>query len=219
MIVMTKVVLVRHGQTVWNKLGKYQGQADIELSEIGKEQALRLGEGFPLNHIDKIYSSPLVRARETGEAIGRHFAMSVESCPEFCEISFGQWEGLTYEEIHGQWPQEHELLFSRPDKLICPGGEGFVEVQKRAVGKMEAIIRANPDKTVVIVAHGGVIRTLLCHALGMPLRNMWRIRQDNTAVNIVTAYDEGMTVELMNSTEHLTGTDLAPQNNKWIKKS
>ena len=77
----------------------------------------------------------------------------------------------------------------------------------------------NPDKTLVIAAHGGVIRTLLCHALGMPLKNMWRIHQDNTAVNLVTAYNEGLTVELMNSTVHLSDSNLNMNLNTWVKKS
>ncbi|ORT99533.1 Phosphoglycerate/bisphosphoglycerate mutase [Anaerovibrio sp. JC8] len=216
---MTKIVLVRHGQTVWNKLGKYQGQADIDLSEVGKEQAKLLGESFPVEGVDAVFSSPLVRAMETAEAIAAPLNLPVTSCQEFCEISFGKWEGLTYDEIHASWPKEHDLLFTRPDELICPEGEGFVQVQQRAAAKMESLIKENPDKTIVIVAHGGVIRTLLCHALGMPLKNMWRIRQDNTAVSIVTAYNEGMTVELMNSTVHLTGSKFNPNINNWVKKS
>ncbi|SHJ07148.1 alpha-ribazole phosphatase [Anaerovibrio lipolyticus DSM 3074] len=216
---MTKLILVRHGQTVWNKLGKYQGQADIELSEEGRKQAAMLADNFPIEKVDAIYSSPLIRAKETAEAIGAAFSLPVETCPEFCEISFGKWEGLTYDEIHAQWPKEHDLLFNRPDLLTCPEGEGFSQVQKRAAGKMEALIKENPDKTLVIAAHGGVIRTLLCHALGMPLKNMWRIRQDNTAVNLVTAYNEGLTVELMNSTVHLSDSNLNMNLNTWVKKS
>ena len=97
------------------------------------------------------------------------------------------------------------MLFKSPDKLVCPGGEGFKDVQERAVERMQEIIRENDDKQVVIAAHGGVIRTMLCHALGMPLKYMWRIRQDNTAINVVSAYNEGMVVELLNSTQHLAG--------------
>ncbi len=216
---MTKLILVRHGQTVWNKLGKYQGQADIELSEVGRKQASLLAQKFPIEKVDAIYSSPLIRAKETAEIIGAKFNIPVETCPEFCEISFGKWEGLTYDEIHTQWPKEHDMLFTRPDLLTCPEGEGFTQVQERSAKKMESLIKENPDKTFVIAAHGGVIRTLLCHALGMPLKNMWRIRQDNTAVNLVTAYNEGLTVELMNSTVHLSDSALNGNLNSWVKKS
>lgn len=214
---MTKIILVRHGQTIWNKLGKYQGQADVELSDAGKRQAELLGENFPINHIDVVFASPLIRARETAEAVARKFNLAVVTCEEFREINFGDWEGLTYDEIHQKWPQEHDMLFQSPDQLTCPNGESFAEVQKRAAGKMLEIIKEYDEKVVVITAHGGVIRTMLCHALGMPLKNMWHIKQDNTALNIVSAYEEGMTVELMNSTVHLMNNDFGCHDN-WRRK-
>lgn len=200
---MTKIILVRHGQTVWNKLGKYQGQADIELSEEGQEQARLLGERFPFDGIEAVYSSSLKRARDTAEEVAKKFGLKVIPCQEFREISFGEWEGLTYDQIHAGWPEQHDMLFKSPDQLICPQGEGFMDVQARAVGKMLELVEKHEGQTVVVAAHGGVIRTMLCHALGMPLKYMWRIRQDNTAINVVSAYEEGMVVELMNSTNHL----------------
>lgn len=214
---MTKLILVRHGQTIWNKLGKYQGQADVELSDAGKRQAELLGDNFPIKHIDAVFSSPLIRARETAEAVAGKFNLPVVTCEAFREINFGDWEGLTYDEIHQKWPQEHDMLFQSPDQLTCPNGESFAEVQNRAAGKMLEIIKEYDEKVVVITAHGGVIRTMLCHALGMPLKNMWHIKQDNTALNIVSAYEEGMTVELMNSTEHLMNKDFGCHDN-WRKK-
>ena len=202
---VTKLILIRHGQTVWNKLGRYQGQADVELSDAGKKQAELLGENFPYDNVAAVYSSNLKRAVETAQAVADKFNLSVNPCQEFREINFGEWEGLTYEEIHGKWPKEHEMLFKSPDKLVCPGGEGFKDVQERAVERMQEIIRENDGKQVVIAAHGGVIRTMLCHALGLSLQNMWHIKQDNTAINVVSAYNEGMVVELLNSTQHLAG--------------
>lgn len=202
---VTKLILIRHGQTVWNKLGRYQGQADVELSDAGKKQAELLGENFPYDKVDAVYSSNLKRAVETAQAVADKFNLTVNPCQEFREINFGEWEGLTYEEIHGKWPKEHEMLFKSPDKLVCPQGEGFMDVQARAVGKMLELVEKHEGQTVVVAAHGGVIRTMLCHALGMPLKYMWRIRQDNTAINVVSAYEEGMVVELLNSTQHLAG--------------
>lgn len=201
---MTKLILVRHGQTAWNKWGKYQGQADIELSELGKEQAEKLGENFPYENIAAVYVSPLQRARETGEAVARKFGLNVVPCNEFMEISFGEWEGLTYEEINAAWPDVHSGMFDRPDIVRCPQGEGFFDVQARAATKLMELVQKHKDETFVIAAHGGVNRTLLCYLLDMPLRYMWRIRQDNTAVNVITFYEDGRrTVDLMNSTQHL----------------
>ena len=200
---MVKLVLIRHGQTVWNKLGKYQGQADIELSELGVQQAVQLGENYPFEKPAAIFSSDLKRAQDTAREVARHFDMEITPVEGFREIKFGKWEGLTYNEIHEGWPEEHSKLFSQPDSVTCPGGECFAQVRDRAVGQIKSILQQYHDGSVVIVAHGGVIRTILCYALGMPLSNMWRIRQDNTALNLVTVYDENMVVELMNSTNHL----------------
>ena len=201
---VTKVILVRHGQTVWNKLGKYQGQADIELSEAGIEQAEKLGAAFPFDDVRAVYASPLKRAAATGRAIAAHLGLTVETCDELKEISFGDWEGLTYEEINAVWPSVHDGLFYRPDITDCPNGEGFAGVQKRAVSKLKELVARHKGESFVIAAHGGVNRTLLCYALGLPLRYMWNIRQDNTAVNVISFYaDDRITVDLMNDTHHL----------------
>ena len=203
---MTKVILVRHGQTVWNKVGRYQGQADIELSDLGREQAEYLANNFPADHIDGVYASPLERAMDTAAAVAKKFRMAVVPCDEFKEIFFGKWEGLTYEEIHRDWADLHDDLFNKPDELRCPSGEGFMDVQARAVKKLEQLVKQHEGQTIVIAAHGGVNRTMLCHVLGMPLRNMWRIRQDNTAVNIISFFENGkINVEVINSTAHLSG--------------
>lgn len=201
---MTKLILVRHGQTVWNKLGKYQGQADIELSELGQEQAKLLAKGFPCARVDAVYASPLKRAMATGAAVAERFGLPVVPCEEFKEIYFGVWEGMTYEEIHAAGAELHNGLFDTPDITVCPKGEGFAQVQRRAVARLEELLKQHEGQTIVVTAHGGVNRTLLCYALGMPLRNMWRIKQDNTAVNVICFYEDGkINVEQMNNTNHL----------------
>lgn len=201
---MTKLILIRHGQTVWNKLGKYQGQADIELSQEGLEQAEKLKEHFPFDDVKGIYASSLKRAMDTGKAVAEKFDLPVVPCDELREISFGDWEGLTYDEINNAWPDAHEGLFARPDITDCPNGESFTDVQKRAVAKLQELVEKHQGESFVIAAHGGVNRTILCYALGLSLRYMWNIRQDNTAINVISFYEDGKcTVDLMNSTEHL----------------
>lgn len=200
---MTKLILVRHGQTVWNKLGKYQGQADIELSQEGLAQARQLADYFPFTNVKAVYASSLKRAMDTGRKVAEKFALPVIPCDELREISFGDWEGLTYEEINNAWPDVHEGLFARPDITDCPHGEGFRDVQKRAVAKLKELVKKHQGENFVIAAHGGVNRTILCHVLGLSLRYMWNIRQDNTAVNVISFYDDGKaTVDLMNSISH-----------------
>lgn len=205
---MTKLILIRHGRTLWNSSGKFQGQSDIELSQEGISQAEKLAENFPVTHIDRVYSSNLKRAYITGEIIAKKFNVPIIKDKRLCEVSFGSWEGLTYDEIHEKWPNEIETMFSTPDVLTMPEGESFAQVQKRGVEALLDIVNKHPDETIAITAHGGILRTLLAYALHMPLRYIWTLRQDNTAVNIVTFYGDKINVELLNSTAHLSLTQL-----------
>ena len=132
---MTKLILIRHGRTLWNSSGKFQGQSDIELSQEGISQAEKLAENFPVTHIDRVYSSNLKRAYITGEIIAKKFNVPIIKDKRLCEVSFGSWEGLTYDEIHEKWPNEIETMFSTPDVLTMPEGESFAQVQKRGLGK------------------------------------------------------------------------------------
>lgn len=201
---MTKLILIRHGRTLWNSSGKFQGQSDIELSQEGVSQAEKLAENFPVTHIDRVYSSNLKRAYITGEIIAKKFNVPIIKDKRLCEVSFGSWEGLTYDEIHEKWPNEIETMFSTPDVLTMPEGESFAQVQKRGVEALLDIVNKHPDETIAITAHGGILRTLLAYALHMPLRYIWTLRQDNTAVNIVAFYGDKINVELLNSTAHLS---------------
>lgn len=204
---MLKIIFIRHGKTLWNSSGRFQGQSNTQLSEEGIIQAQKLAENFPVEHIDAVYSSPLDRAFITGKIIADKFHVPITADKRLCEISFGAWEGLTYNEIHAKWPAEIEMLFSHPDETAIPQGEKFTDVQKRAVEALNDIIAQNTvsdeNKTVVITAHGGILRALLSHILHMPLRYIWSLRQDNTAISIITYYGEKCNIELINSTAHL----------------
>lgn len=205
---MIKVILTRHGKTLWNASGRFQGQSNTQLSPEGVMQAEKLAENFPVERISAVYSSPLERAFVTGRTIADKFNVPIKADKRFSEISFGDWEGLTYDEIYEKWPKEIEMLFDRPDKVIIPNGEKFEHVQERAVSALHDIITEhtieNQDRAVVITAHGGVLRVLLSYILHMPLRYIWALRQDNTAVNIISFYGEKYNIELINSTAHLS---------------
>ena len=201
---MTKVIFIRHGQTEWNVTGRYQGQSDVQLSEEGRQQAVKLAENFPVERVDAIYASDLQRAMVTAETVARQFGLPVQAEPAFRELSFGDWEGLTYQQIVDKWEDAMANFLQHPDILEIPGGESFPAVQQRAVTRLNELIEKHDEQTIVIVAHGAVLRTMLAAALHMPLQYLWSIRQFNTAVNIVR-YDAGAnpTVELLNSTAHL----------------
>ena len=186
---MMRLILVRHGQTEWNADGRYQGQSNVALSALGRKQAECLAERFPAQRPDAIYASDLDRARETAECVGKKFGISVRPEPAFRELSFGDWEGLTYQEISTRWPEEAKKLFTAPDELIIPHGETFQELQERALKKIEALYKEHIDQTVGIFAHGAINKTILAGLMHIPLHYLWSLRQDNTAVNILRLDD------------------------------
>ncbi len=201
---MTKVIFIRHGQTEWNVTGRYQGQSDVKLTEEGRKQAEKLADNFPVAKVDAIYASDLCRAMVTAETIAAKFGLKVQAEPAFRELSFGDWEGLTYQQIVDKWEEAMANFLQHPDILEIPGGESFPAVQQRAMKRLNELIEKHDGQTIVVVAHGAVLRTMLTAALHMPLQYLWSIRQFNTAVNIVRYdSDANPTVELLNSTAHL----------------
>lgn len=202
---MTRLLLIRHGQTEWNKLGKYQGQSDVALSEEGLEQARCLAEHFPVEKLDAVYASDLFRAMVTARTVADRFGLAVQKEEAFRELSFGDWEGLTYQEIVEGWPEAMSNFLTHPDVMKIPHGETFAQVQARAMGRLWEIVAEHEakDHVVAIFAHGAVLRTMLTALMHMPLSHVWTLSQYNTAVSIVR-FDEGRpTVELLNSTAHL----------------
>lgn len=200
---MTKIVLIRHGETEWNISGKYQGQTDIPLSAKGMDQAQRLAEHFPVEALDAIYSSDLCRAMRTAQYLAERFGIDIHPESSLRELNFGAWEGLSYEEIVSRWPDAMKNFLRHPDVLSIPEGETFGDLQKRGAKRIREIVAENDGKTVAVVAHGAILRTILCDALQIPLADLWRIRQYNTAVSILCYEEDWCTVELMNSTSHL----------------
>ena len=201
---MTKVIFIRHGQTEWNVTGRYQGQSDVKLTEEGRKQAEKLADNFPVAKVDAIYASDLCRAMVTAETIAKKFGLKVQAEPAFRELSFGDWEGLTYQQIVDKWEEAMANFLQHPDILEIPGGESFPAVQQRAMKRLNELIEKHDGQAIVVVAHGAVLRTMLTAALHMPLQYLWSIRQFNTAVNIVRYdADANPTVELLNSTAHL----------------
>lgn len=200
---MTKIIYVRHGQTEWNTAGRYQGQSDVDLTEAGRAQAAKLAAHFPVENVHAVYASDLKRAMETAACIARAKGLEVQPRAALRELSFGDWEGLTYEQITARWPEALRDFFARPDRLAIPHGESFLILQKRALACIDELVAKHEGETIVVVAHGAILRTILAAALHMDLRYVWTIRQFNTAVNIVCYEKEGTTVELVNSTAHL----------------
>lgn len=202
-VTLTKVIFVRHGQTAWNHSKRYQGHSDIPLNEKGLQQAKLVAQGLAGETISAVYSSDLRRAVQTAEVIADQHSLHPRISPEFREVNFGLWEGLTYEEIMATWPEVLSAIYTKPGSALIPGGESFDEVQRRTVIGITECIAHHQEETIVVVSHGGTMRVLLCHALGLPIEKMWSLRQDSTAINIVEYYETTQIVSLVNDTCHL----------------
>ena len=201
----TKVYLIRHGQTLWNQDSKYQGHSDIALSETGKEQAQRLREYFVSKNIElnAIYASDLSRAHQTAEIIAGAYNMSVSVNKDFREMNFGVWEGLTFKEIQKLYTELAEQWLKAPENLEIPNGESFLIVKDRAERALQSIIQKHENENIVLVSHGGTLRTIFCALLDIPLTKMWQFKLDNTAVTIFDFYKDKPILSLYNSTAHL----------------
>lgn len=200
---LTKIYLIRHGETEWNKIGKLQGSSDIKLLPEGIQQAHLLAEHAPFHAVDAIYSSDLSRAVMTAEILAEKFGLPVIKEQGLRETSFGDWEGQFLSELAIENPGGFEYFFTKPDKVQPPNGETFLESQARIMNALDEIIADNEDKNIIVVSHGAAIRLIICAALEIRIRKMWAIGQYNMAVNVLT-FDEGVfSVELLNNTIHL----------------
>ena len=202
-----RILLARHGETPWNAEGRYQGQADIPLSEVGESQARALGQRLKDLRIDRAVASPLSRARRTAEmALGESRAAMLSLDQGLAEIAHGEWEGLLASEINARDPKLMQAWRETPQTVQMPGGESLQQVFDRA---WPAFARAceglSDDATVLVVAHDAVNRALLCQVLGMPMSNFWRFRQAPTTLNLLEGADvDHLDVVRLNDSTHHT---------------
>ncbi len=202
----TQLYLVRHGETEWNKQLRYQGHADINITDVGREQAKLLAKRLMKEDFDHFYASDLSRAFETAEIIAKPHQKEVIKLPELRETNFGLWEGLGYSQIQQQFPQILENWISDPVSTRLPEGESLGDVVSRVSAGINKLMEQHKDQRILIVGHGGINRVVLALALGMDVSQYWRIRQDNTALNIIDYYDGKEIVTLLNDTNHLKRT-------------
>ena len=200
---MTRLFLIRHGETEWNRQNKLQGHSDIHLSPEGFHQAITFAEHAPFKHADAIYSSDLVRAMDTAIILAERFNLTIKMMPELREMNYGDWEGRYISELLAKYPKEFGRFFTAPERCHPPHGETFLECQARVMIGIKEIIAKHEGQSVIVVSHGAAIRLILGAALDIPIHKIWAIGQSNTALNVLRVDDGEFTVELVNSTLHL----------------
>ena len=199
----TRIYLIRHGETTWNEAGRYQGHRDVELSPRGLKQAILLRERLQRENIKAVYASDLRRARETANIIAQAHGLMVKELPSLRELNFGLWEGLTYQEIASQYPEEWKKWLADPGNIRVPGGESYLELQERVYGTLQKIVAQHPGENLAIVAHGGPLRVIICQVLGLGLGGLWRFRIDNGSISVLDYYEGQYILGSLNDICHL----------------
>lgn len=172
----TKVILIRHGRTDWSDQKRYCGISDVLLNERGRDQVKELGEKLWKHTVHKIYSSTMQRAVQSAHIV---FAeRPVERIEELCEMSFGLWDGLTYQEIMVRDPQTYSQWLENPLCVTPPEGESLSALAIRVRGGLNKILEENHGKTVALFTHGGPIKIILCDILEWGLENIWKVQYD-----------------------------------------
>lgn len=197
-----RLLLVRHGLTLSNVQGRYTGQSDVPLTEVGKRQAEAVGKRLSTETLDVIVSSDLQRARDTANAIARHHNLPVWNDADLREASLGEWEGLTYREVSTFY---RELVLQRREdpNFSAPGGESVIQIGERVARARARWQSQYPHSTVVWVTHAGVIEVSLCLFLGIDLKYRRQFRHDNASITeFDLSRDYGVLVSL-NNTAHL----------------
>jgi broad specificity phosphatase PhoE len=189
---VTTLLLARHGETDWNRDGRWQGQTDTPLNERGREQAHALAAGVGGNGITAVYASDLARARETGAIVADRLRVPLHTDPRLRELHFGGWEGLTTAEIEERYPDEVARWRADDGSNAFAGGETYVQMSERVVAALMDIAAIHPSEDVLVVFHGGPIRGLLAHAAGVTYGEQRRLRAHLANCDVVrVAFRDG----------------------------
>lgn len=185
----TTVFLVRHGVTEWNAQRRILGQRDIPLSDEGTDQSRACAaalEGVPLGDV---LSSPLVRAVQTAEIIGRQFDIEVARDPRLADFRVGKWEGMSYDDVEAS--EAYQQFLANPSSTKIPGGESMSDIRRRAVGALEQALEDTPaGEGIAVVTHAGIIRVLLAHFTGTEIANYHRFRVSPGSITVLSFADD-----------------------------
>jgi broad specificity phosphatase PhoE len=198
-----QLILIRHGETLWNKEGRIQGTSDIELSEAGIEQARLLALSLKDHTISAIHASPLKRAYRTAEIINSFHHREIETHPGLIEMDQGDFEGLSFKELMATKKEFLQRWISDPTSVRMPNGESLADLQQRAWEPMEKIIARSEN--ALVVAHNFTIATLLCRLRNISLSQFRSTCVDNASKTLIQFTGSQAVIEALNDRSHLKG--------------
>ncbi len=196
----TRLIIVRHAQSESNQYKFYAAATNVNLTEKGRRQAERTAEFLKNHHIDRAYTSPMVRVIQTAKPIVRDRGLILEQVPDLREIYGGMWEGMPYSEVETGFPEARDKWYHDFINCICPGGDSVRQLYHRVRAAFEKIIEDNPGKTVLVASHATPIRLMLTHFMGKPIdqanQTPW---PENASVTIVDCLADGTYEMLLNA--------------------
>jgi len=201
---MTRIILIRHGQTEWNRVERFRGRADVPLNETGLKQAEATGiRVAKMWKPTAIYSSPLSRAVKTAEATARHFGLTVQVHEGLADIDYGDWQGLSPDEVRARWAGILDAWYNAPHLAKIPNGETLSDLRERAMKTVNELAARHAGKTILLLGHTVINRIILLGVLGLGNERFWRIKQDTCAINLFDVEDGDYTLVSLNDTCHL----------------
>jgi len=206
---MTRIILVRHGQTEWNVGAgageRFRGRVDLSLDDTGLAQAQAVAERLADHPIVAVYSSPLKRAVETARPTAQQLGLPVQPLPGIIDVNYGDWQGLSHPEVATSYPDLYPRWLETPQRVRFPHGESLRQVRLRGMAALKEVAARHEGQVILLVAHQVVNKVLVCAMLGLNNSHFWHIRQDNACLNVFEHHDGIFTAVLINDTCHLQG--------------
>ena len=192
----TRLYLARHGEVINH--GVYNGQTDVDITPKAIQQMERLRELLGGKKLRAVYSSDLQRTRKGAEIIGQPHGLKPQVFPEFREVHFGRWQGLSYAQVMERYPSDIPQWLSNVEIFRIPGGESMGEVRQRAIPKLQELIERHRGEEIVLVCHGALNRVILAEALHLHLDHLLRMEQEYGCLNVIDYTPTWAVVKLMN---------------------
>ena len=202
---MTRIIVVRHGQTAWNEGQgeRFRGRAEVELDAKGIKQAGATAARLAQWEAAAIYPSPLRRTLSTASILAEPLKLQVQPTEGLIDIDYGRWQGLSLKEAAEDDSKLYELWLKSPHLVTFPQGESLEQVQKRVVSAVESLVPQHPGQSIVLVSHKVVCKVLFCSLLGLDTSHFWELQQDPCAINLVEVDENAVAIVSLNDNCHL----------------
>lgn len=200
---MSRLLLVRHGDTEFNSGRRFMGYSDIEMSPAGTQQIERLRDYLHDENIRAVYASDLKRTLATARILATGRNLDIIPCPELKELNYGLCEGMTFGEIGREYPVVAEQCTHFSVDLEFPDGENFRGFARRTLGFLKKLETVPPRDTVLVISHNGPLKVLVCHFLGLAMKHWWQLSIDVASLSIIETYPRGAVLTRLNDTSYL----------------